>query len=206
MEYYIYNVPVFVVDEPEEPDIIPLFCEEVESYLQAAFLTNIDVVYVGNFKDLGSRDAAFTNGAIYMRAESSTSFDFLQNFIHEVAHSLEPDYGIELYSKALKEEFLGKRERLRHLLEEQGFTINPVLYKFTEYNQKFDEFLAFEVGYPTLLTLTMGLFASPYAATSLPEYFANGFEKYILENPRIVRDTSPILYDKIEEIIDDKQT
>jgi hypothetical protein len=164
------------------------------------------VVYIGNFKDLGTRSAAFTNGGIYMRADEPTSFDYLQNFVHELAHSLEAEYGMEMYSAAVKEEFSGKRERLRHILESQGFTINPALYQFTEYNQKFDEFLALEVGYPTLLTLTMGLFASPYAATSLQEYFANGFEKYILENPRIVRDTSPILYDKIEEIIDDKQT
>tara|TARA_R110002051_G_C8679695_1_gene491604 strand:+ start:103 stop:726 length:624 start_codon:yes stop_codon:yes gene_type:complete len=207
MEYYIYNIPVFIIDEDSpDHDIIPAFCEEVESYLSPAFMSNIEVVYVGNFKHLGNRNAAFSNGGIYMRADEPTSFDLLQNFIHEVAHSLEPEYGMELYSDSLKEEFLGKRERLRHLLEEEGFEINPLLYQFTEYSQKFDEFLAFEVGYPTLLTLTMGLFASPYGATSLQEYFANGFEKYFLESPRRLRDTSPILYDKIEEIIDDKQT
>jgi hypothetical protein len=206
MEYHIYNVPVFVVDAPEDLDIVRSFCEEVETYLRATFMTNIDVVYIGNFKDLGTRSAAFTNGGIYMRADEPTSFDYLQNFVHELAHSLEVEYGTEIYSTAVKEEFSGKRERLRHILESQGFTINPALYQFTEYNQKFDEFLALEVGYPTLLTLTMGLFASPYAATSLQEYFANGFEKYILEDPRIVKDTSPILYDKIEEIVDDKQT
>jgi len=206
MEYHIYNVPVFVVDAPEDLDIVRSFCEEVETYLPATFMTNIDVVYIGNFKDLGTRSAAFTNGGIYMRADEPTSFDYLQNFVHELAHSLEVEYGPEIYSTAVKEEFSGKRERLRHILESQGFTINPALYQFTEYNQKFDEFLALEVGYPTLLTLTMGLFASPYAATSLQEYFANGFEKYILEDPRIVKDTSPILYDKIEEIVDDKQT
>jgi hypothetical protein len=206
MEYYIHNIPVFVVDETEEEGVVPLFCEEAEAYLEPAFLSNLDVVYVGDFKDLKNRNAAFTNGAIYMRADEPTTFDFLQNFVHEVAHSLENEYGLQLYTDALKQEFLGKRERLRYILDSNGYKINPLLYQFTEYNQKFDEFLALEVGYPTLLTLTMGLFVSPYAATSLQEYFANGFEKYILENPRIVRDTSPILYDKIEEIIDDKQT
>ena len=206
MEYYIHNIPVFVVDEPDEAGIIPAFCEEAESYLSSAFLSNLDVVYIGHFKDLKGRNASFANGAIYMRADEPTSFDFLENFVHEVAHSLENEYGLQLYTDALKQEFLGKRERLQHILKSQGYTISPLLYQFTEYNQKFDEFLALEVGYPTLLTLTMGLFVSPYAATSLQEYFANGFEKYILENPRIVRDTSPILYDKIEEIIDDKQT
>jgi hypothetical protein len=206
MEYYIHHIPVFVVDQPEEDGIVAAFCEEAESYLSPRFLSNIDVIYVGYFQDLKDRNAAFSDGAIYMTAGEATSFDYLQNFVHEVAHSLENEYGLQLYTDALKQEFLGKRERLRHILKSEGYTISPLLYQFTEYNQKFDEFLALEVGYPTLLTLTMGLFVSPYAATSLPEYFANGFEKYILENPRIVRDTSPILYDKIEEIIDDKQT
>ena len=79
------------------------------------------------------------------------------------------------------------------------------MYGFTEYNKKFDNFLANEVGYPTLLSLTMGLFVSPYAATSIQEYFANGFEKYFLDNPRMVRDISPVLYGKIEEIINDNE-
>ena len=88
-----------------------------------------------------------------------------------------------------------------HLLTAQGYKISPVHFEFTEYSSKFDKFLADEVGYPTLLTLTMGLFASPYAATSLQEYFANGVEKYFLESPRIVRNVSPVLYEIIEEII-----
>ena len=73
-----------------------------------------------------------------------------------------------------------------------------------EYNEKFDEFLATEVGYPVLVPLTMGLFVSPYGATSLQEYFANGFEKYILDDPARVQTISPVLYGKIEEIIDEQ--
>jgi Mlc titration factor MtfA (ptsG expression regulator) len=47
----------------------------------------------------------------------------------------------------------------------------------------------------------MGLFVSPYGATSIQEYFANGFEKYFLDSPQKVRDISPVLYSKIEEIV-----
>jgi len=49
----------------------------------------------------------------------------------------------------------------------------------------------------------MGLFVSPYGATSIQEYFANGFEKYYLDNPGRVRIISPVLYEKITEIIND---
>ena len=204
IEYYIYSIPVFVVAEELEPEVdIPAFCTEVEQILPEQLLNNVEVVYIGQFNHLGDRNAAYSNGGIYINSMEPTNFDMVENFVHEVAHSLEIDHGAQIYSSEVRDEFLGKRERLRHLLEAEGHKINPALYSFTEYTEKFDNFLANVVGYPLLLTLTMGLFASPYGATSLQEYFANGFEKYFLDNPRRVRDISPILYAKIEEIIDD---
>ena len=203
MEYYIHNVPVFVTRSPEEGVDIPVFCSEVEEILPAQLLNNVEVVYIGNFKDLESRNAAYAHGGIYMTALEPTNFDMLENFIHEVAHSLEVEYGLQIYTDSLQDEFLGKRRRLYHLLEAEGYHLNPLLFSYTEYDKKFDNFLANEVGYPTLLSLTMGLFVSPYGATSIQEYFANGFEKYYLDNPQIVKDISPVLYGKIEEIIND---
>ena len=61
-------------------------------------------------------------------------------------------------------------------------------------------FLYQDVGYALLTTLTMGLFVSPYAATSLREYFATGFDKYYLEDRRYLKNISPILFEKIEYI------
>jgi hypothetical protein len=203
MEYYIYNVPVFVLEPTVEGLSIPQFCTEAEETLPVSMFVNIDVVYIGTFKELNNRNAAFANGAIYMTCTEPTVFDMIENLVHEIAHSLETTHGQSLYtSNALRNEFLAKRKKLQQILEAEGFHINPVLYSFTEYNNKFDNFLANEVGYPTLLTLTIGLFISPYGATSLQEYFANGFEKYFLGNPRALREVSPILYEKIEEILD----
>jgi hypothetical protein len=204
MEYYIHNTPVFVMHEPPQEMSVPSFCEEAEEIMSAHLLNGVDVVYIGDFKELGDRNAAFMNGGIYMTAAEPTVFDMLENFVHETAHSLENQYAWQIYDDSLIQEFKGKRTRLRGLLEAEGYKINPLLYDFTEYNKKFDEFLAHEVGYPTLLSLTMGLFVSPYGATSIQEYFANGFEKYFLDNPRTVRDISPILYRKIEDIINDE--
>ena len=201
MEYYIYNIPVFVTDTPEESVDIPTFCVEVEEFMSPALLSNVDVVYIGKFKELQNRNAAFMNGGIYMTATEPTVFDMIENFVHEVAHSLENQFAWQIYDNSLIQEFKGKRERLCQILKAEGYYINPVLYSYTEYNKKFDEFLANEVGYPTLLSLTMGLFVSPYGATSIQEYFANGFEKYFLDNPRTVQDISPVLYKKIEEIV-----
>ena len=201
MEYYIHNVPVFVTATPEESVDIPTFCVEAEEFMSPALLSNVDVVYIGKFKELQDRNAAFMNGGIYMTATEPTVFDMIENFVHEVAHSLENQFAWQIYDDNLIQEFKGKRERLYHILTAEGYHINPVLYSYTEYNKKFDEFLANEVGYPTLLSITMGLFVSPYGATSIQEYFANGFEKYFLDSPRKVRDVSPVLCRKIEEIV-----
>lgn len=205
-EYYIYNIPLYVLEEMGNQIDIPEFCSEIESYLNRSLLAGVEVVYIGQFKELAGRNASYANGAIYINSNEPTNFDMLENFVHEVAHSLEERYGHQIYDNLLISEFKGKRTRLYHMLKAEGHHINPVLYTFTEYNKKFDNFLANEVGYPTLLTLTTGLFCSPYGATSIQEYFANGFEKYFLENPRMVRKISPVLYEKIEEIINDNET
>ena len=203
MQYYIYNIPVFVMNEPDEGVNIAAFCSEAEEIVPQSLLRNVEVIYIGQFKELKGRNAVYEHGAIYMTSAEPTNADMLENFVHEVAHSLEADYGTFIYDDDLISEFKGKRERLRHLLSAEGYHISDYLYQYAEYNQKFDNFLANEVGYPTLLSLTMGLFVSPYGATSVQEYFANGFENYFLDNPRKVRNISPVLYKKIEDIIDD---
>lgn len=204
MEYYIYNVPLFVVDNVEADIDLPLLCAEVEEILPPTVFNDVDVVYIGNFKELDGRNAVFAHGAIYMSCNEPTNFDMIENIVHEVAHSLESQYGWDIYANDMRQEFLAKRQKLYHLLTAEGFHINPSLYGLTEYSKAFDNFLANEVGYPTLLTLTIGLFVSPYGATSLQEYFANGFEKYFLDSPRAVQQVSPVLYKKIEDILDDQ--
>ena len=46
----------------------------------------------------------------------------------------------------------------------------------------------------------MGLFISPYAATSLREYFATGFEAYYMGKKDQLDKISPVLYDTIDKI------
>ena len=72
-----------------------------------------------------------------------------------------------------------------------------------DYSREFDEFLYKKVGYPLLRTITQGLFYSPYAATSLREYFANGFENlHIKKDYNYLQIMSPVLYYKIENLLD----
>ena len=204
MEYYIYNVPVFVMGQVDDDIDLPAFCQEVEEILPSTLLKNVEVVYVGQFPDLAGRNAAFSNGAIYMSLAEPTNFDMLENFIHETAHSLEESHGWDVFDESLRNEFLTKRRRLQEILEAGGYRFPKAYFDNVEYSKKFDEFLSEKVGYPTLVSLTIGLFVSPYGATSLQEYFANGFEKYFLDESQSVRRISPVLYRKIEEIINDE--
>ena len=130
--------------------------------------------------------------------DEPTNDDMIENFVHEVAHAVEATDPYSIYDERLQTEFRGKRKKLYHLLQAEGYDQMPLIrYEMLEYNEMFDNFLANVVGYPKLLTLTMGLFCSPYGATSIEEYFANGFEKYFTESPGYVKNISPVLYQKV---------
>ena len=59
------------------------------------------------------------------------------------------------------------------------------------------------IGYDKFQSLTKyRLFINPYAATSLREYFATGFEEYILGDHKELEIVSSKLYKKIKERIE----
>tara|TARA_R100000455_G_C6246756_1_gene104293 strand:- start:121 stop:750 length:630 start_codon:yes stop_codon:yes gene_type:complete len=203
-EYHIHHIPVFVFGETEPEVDIPSFCEQIVEMLPRNVLRNVDVCYISDNPVLDGRNAAYNDGAIYMKLDEPTNEDMIENFVHEVAHAVELDYPHFIYDDRLIAEFAGKRSRLYHILTAEGYDQMPQRrYDYLEYNEAFDNFLANVVGYPTLLNITMGLFCSPYAATSIQEYFANGFEKYFTESPRYVKSISPVLYQKVVAILND---
>ena len=62
-------------------------------------------------------------------------------------------------------------------------------------------FLYKKVGYDIMRATTADLFHSPYAATSLREYFANGFEAFFLkEELSRLKFSSPKLFMKISKL------
>ena len=71
----------------------------------------------------------------------------------------------------------------------------------TEYSKNFDFFLYKSVGYDKLEVITVGLFPTPYSMTSIREYFAIGFEEYLFGDNRQLKEISPALYGKIEQLI-----
>jgi hypothetical protein len=73
-----------------------------------------------------------------------------------------------------------------------------------EYSAQFDKYLYEVLGYPLLTSLSMGLFVSPYAITSLREYFSTGFEEYFLKDQNYLKNISPAIYNKIEGLLEDE--
>ena len=154
------------------------------------------------FKEMET-NAMYKNGAIYVSNIQDDAQDFIDDIIHEIAHSLEEPYGYELYGdKELEREFMQKREKLYNILKAEDLNPDKELFMNPAYTIRLDSYLYETVGYDRLnfIAASYGLFSSAYSATSLREYFANGFEYYFLDDRTYLREICPILYEKIEEI------
>lgn len=183
--------------------------EKLEKALPGYFLMQgIDIIYVGEFEDLRERDlnAAYADGAIYVLPEQSSEQDFLDDIVHEVAHSLEERFTDFIYGDGkIQQEYKEKYLKLIGLMGKQAQIAIPEKFLITvpfEYNPEWDEFLYQTVGYDILHILTPGLFASPYGATSLREYWANAFEHFYLTNAAAAAKISPEAFNKIKELND----
>ena len=202
-EYRLFGKLVYV-QEPFAGDVsVQNVIEEIEQTIPSYLFEEIDTIIVGTFDFLDERDleAIYKDGAIYISNRIINDRDLIENILHETAHSLENSMGYLIYGDSeLNSEFLGKRMRLKSILDGEGIEIQHN-FSDTEYNSEFDKFLYEEIGYPTLRALTNGLFHTPYAITSLREYWASGFEDYFLGDRELLKRISPRLFNKIEEVI-----
>jgi len=204
-----YNKPVHILEPITNNIDIAQVLTDIESKIPKYLTGNFEVVYVGDFKFFHEKgrsyNAAFKDGAIYITNEQDDYADLIDDIVHEMAHSIERQskYNDIIYDDGLVEkEFLGKRKYLFHVLDEPMDMmldyINP------EYDKKFDMYLYKNIGYDKLRNITHSLFFSPYAITALKEYWANGFENYIVgdyNDRKKLKEISPELFKKIEQIL-----
>ena len=180
--------------------------EKIQQTVPRHLTYGLDSILIGTFPEFADRqiNAFYRDGAIYISNLQDDDEDFIDDVIHELAHLVEKNHGARIYQdQKIVREFLGKRQRLYHMLRAEGFSVDAKDFMETEYSRQFDEFLFQEIGYPLLTQLTVGLFLTPYGVTSLPEYFAESFEYYFLRDSEYVRKTTPECYKKI---IDLKET
>ncbi len=186
------------------PEVIKSVIKRIPSHL----LINIKNIKIGNFEELNRRkiQAMYKSSTVFVTNIQDNSRDLLDDVIHEVAHSVEEVYQEDIYSDGtLEEEFLRKRREMWQTLKSRGLEYNLHSFLTPEYNKQFDDLLHQEIGYEILRTLLHGIYYSPYAATSLREYFANGFEAFFMkEEVSRLKRISPVLYEKIIILMDKK--
>jgi len=198
--YKIYDKLIMIINPLPDGIDLNFIASEVEALLPRHLLEPVEMIYIGSFSFLKDRsiNAMYKDGAIYITNEQDGTEDLVDDIVHEVSHGLEEQYGGELYTDGkIEQEFLGKRDRLKSLLKHHGYDVEKYNFYDPSYSEGLDMFFYETVGYPVLNAITEGLYASAYAATSLREYFANGFEEYILGDSKYLKSISPKLYQKI---------
>jgi len=201
--YKMQDIDIFIKDPlPDHinPDLVfSTFSKLIPHHL----LSGVDIIYVGEFKVFKEKgtNAVFQDGAIYVSNEQDSNQDMIDDIIHELAHSVEEKFTQYIYGESdLKNEFLGKRERLYDILFSYKYNPSPLIKTAYHYEEKIDMYFYKEVGYESMWNLVNGLFPSPYSATSLREYFAIGFEYYFMGDKNTIKKLCPVLYSKLENL------
>jgi len=166
------------------------------------FLTNVDYIIFGNFDFLrkNNYNAAYNDGAIYALNTQENNRDVLDDIVHEIGHAVEDQFQSFIYSDMqLEKEFLLKRRILKTEMKKRGIDV-PYDMHNPEYNEKLDRYFSDVIGYPVMTSIVQGIYYSPYGATSLNEYFANGFEAYFYHKDLYLKKVSPVLFDKLEKL------
>jgi len=206
--FNIAGIEVYEKDQITDDVDVRMVLSEIIKRIPDHLLSNVDSIYIGSFDFLKERDvqAAYENSSIFITNEQDTEEDMMDDIVHEIAHSIEEKYVREIYEdQKIESEFLQKRKKLYEILTEEGLNPDEKMFLDPVYSREMDLYLYEDVGYDRLnfIALSYGLYTSAYCATSLREYFANGFEYYFLDDPEYLREICPILYRKIKEIHED---
>ena len=200
----INNIYTYVKDPLPESFDLDHVLSFVKKTIPEHLVYGLETIFIGQFEELEERDldSVYKDGTIYVTNEQLNEDGMIEDIVHELAHLAEERLGEHVYTdRTVINEFLGKRNRLYETLKAEKYNVAIEDFYELEYNKKFDEFLYQEVGYDKLTFMTMGLFVSPYGATSLREYFADGFDFYFLKDPGYLSKISPNLFKKIENLV-----
>jgi hypothetical protein len=199
---FFNRIPVMIQDKPNYN--IESILGSLQKTLPQQLVTGLDYVLISKSNYMQDREveAIYKDGIIYMTPEMEDTNEALLSMIHEIAHLVEEEHPDIYLDETIETEFIGKRNKLEQILIAHDIDTQGQNFQKTEYCEKFDDFLYLQVGYPVLRTLASGLFLSPYAATSVREYFADAFEEYFIRDSKYVKLISPSVYFKIEELVE----
>jgi len=203
--HFVQNGVQVVIKDALPPEInLRSILDKAFNTVPSMYLGYIDVVYVGKFFLLDKNDfgAVYDQGAIYLNNFQASEEDAVSHLVHEIAHAVEQNNSSFFYSDGeIEREFLSKRQKVHSLLSAEGISVPLFHFYNTEYSKQFDSLLYDEIGYPMLAMLTTNIFNSPYAMTSINEYFANIFEVfYNKKDVNFVKNSSFAVYNKLIEL------
>jgi len=187
---------------PEDINLQAVF-KTIEKNLPPHYFQNLKGVKIGHTEEFDKREvnAVYRDGVFQITNRQSDVNDLMDDIIHEFAHHMEMIFPELIYSdESLIHEFKRKRQELNFELRSEGYWTDDFDFDDLKYDEKFDKFLYKRVGRNMLRMVTAGLFIRPYAAVSLREYFATGFEAYYMGKQDTLEKISPMLYDKITEL------
>lgn len=196
------RIPVYFKNALTKKINMDSVCKRVSNLLPAFLFKNISAIAIGQYDTFDDRniDSAYNKKIIYLTNVQDDEEDIIENIIHETAHSLEEIYSNQIYGdNLLKKEFLRKRKQLYNELSKK-YQLEDKYFRKTEYSKTLDTLFYKKIGYDALSYFTEPLFVSPYSATSLREYFSEGFENYYMGNQQLIMDLSPDLYKKIKQL------
>jgi hypothetical protein len=209
-KHFIWNgVEVFIKDPLTNPNIsVKKVLKSIDEKIPKHLLGNVDAIYIGDFDFFKDRNiqAMYENSSIFVTNKQDDEGDMADDIVHEIAHSIEEIHRDIIYSDGeLEKEFLNKRKYLYSLLKAEEVPVSLIDFMEPAYKKEFDEYLYQVVGYPMLNMLGSSIFYSPYAATSLREYFANGFEAlYYFDDYEFIRTSCPKLFKKLSDLMEEQ--
>ncbi len=199
-------VAVLISDNVIDDSIAHSIVMRIKNKIPKELLCAIERINFGLYK-FGRRGIAskYIDGTIFVHIGPETTIEkTLQAITHELSHALEFSFRQHLSDFKLKQEFISKRRRLFDLLENEYKDIKKFNNRNLDYDGELDTYLANNIGLDKLERYTLKMFVSPYSATCYSEYIAEGFENYLLGDHKTLRSLSPVLYKKIEEMIEGK--
>lgn len=171
------------------------------------FSGHVKKVIFGNFDFFKKRDfnAYYdeNNKLIYIRSEQQDdNIDLLDDIAHEISHAVEQKYHKQIYDDGrIKAEFIKKRLKMFYsIIIDYGQTIDSKKFLVTSFDEELDNFFYKVIGYEKMKKYISNTFPSAYAPTSLSEYWAEGFEKYILGHHKELSIMCPRLFNKIDSL------
>jgi len=203
-DYLLYNsVPVEVYDELPEFVSLAKVLKNVESIIPKKYFLGLKKIMIKDLDEFKKRgiNALYHDSILYITSDQDGEDDLIDDIVHEIGHHLETTNLMNVYSDGLLEqEFLIKRKQLHFELHSEGYDTPLNFLNDIKYNKEIDEYLYKKVGYTALRSFSLGIFLGPYSATSLREYFANGFAAFYLGQMKDLKEISPKLYKKIIDL------